>query len=125
MRRECASGVVQEISQGQTARLRMRHGAVLLYATMRQKRWVAQMKICMEMMQMEAEGDEAIWDLKGDCDTIEKMKVKKVGSQRWIIRFYTRLGVVYELTVTSIKMRDMIEDEKLMDWVESDDVHRL
>jgi len=36
----------------------------------------------MEMMQMEAEGDEAIWDLKGDCDTIEKMKVKKVGSQR-------------------------------------------
>ena len=83
------------------------------------------MKICMEMMQMEAEGDEAIWDLKGDCDTIEKMKVKKVGSQRWIIRFYTRLGVVYELTVTSIKMRDMIEDEKLMDWVESDDVHRL
>jgi len=52
MKRGCASGVVQEISQGQTARLRMRRGAVLLYATMRQKRWVAQMKICLEGMRV-------------------------------------------------------------------------
>jgi len=56
-------------------------------------------------------GNEAIWDLKGECDAIEKMKVKKVGSQ-WIIRFYTRIGTVFELTVT--------ENEKYMDWVEEE-----
>ena len=107
------------MSQGQTAKSQERRGAVPLYATMRQKRWVAQMKICMEMMQMEAEGDEAIWDLKGECDAIEEMKVKKVGSQ-WIIRFYTRIGTVFELTVTDIKERAAMEDEKYMDWVEGD-----
>jgi len=64
-------------------------------------------------------GDEAIWDLKSECDAIEKMKVKKVGSQ-WIIRFYTRIGTVFELTVTDIKERPVMEDEKYMDWVEEE-----
>ena len=64
-------------------------------------------------------GDEAIWELKGECDAIEKMKVKKIGSQ-WIIRFYTRIGTVFELTVTDIKERPVMEDEKYMDWVEEE-----
>ena len=64
-------------------------------------------------------GDEAIWELKGECDAIEKMKVKKVG-EKWIIRFYTRIGTVFELTVTEIKERPMMKDEKYMDWVEEE-----
>ena len=63
------------------------------------------------------EGDEAIWDLEGECHSIEEVKAKKVGSQ-WIIRFYTRIGTVFELTVTDIKERAVMGDEKYMDWVE-------
>ena len=47
-------------------------------------------------------GDEAIWDLKGECHSIEEVKAKKVG-EKWIVRFYTRIGTVFELTVTDIK----------------------
>ena len=64
-------------------------------------------------------GDEAIWELKGECDRIEGVKVKKVSSQ-WIIRFYTRIGTVFELTVTDIKERPAMENEKYMDWVEEE-----
>jgi len=59
MRRECVSGVVQGIFQGQTAKSQEKHGAVLLYATMRQKRWGAQMKICIEGMRVLE--DDAYW----------------------------------------------------------------
>jgi len=62
-------------------------------------------------------GDEAIWDLKGECHAIEEVKAKKVG-EKWIIRFYTRIGTVFELTVTDIKERPVMGDEKYMDWVE-------
>ena len=47
-------------------------------------------------------GDEAISDLRSECHSIEEVKVKKIG-EKWIIRLYTYLSSVFELTVTDIK----------------------
>jgi len=64
-------------------------------------------------------GDEAISDLRSECHSIEEVKVKKIG-EKWIIRLYTYLGSVFELTVADIKERPVMENEKYMDWVEEE-----
>jgi len=71
------------------------------------------------MKKWEYSGDEAISDLKSECHSIEEVKAKKVG-EKWIIRLYTYLGTVFELTVTDIKERPVMENEKYMDWVEEE-----
>ena len=70
------------------------------------------------MKKWEYSGDEVFRDLKSECDEIEEVKVKKV-KDKWIVRFYTRTGTVFELTVTDIKEWYPAEDgEKYVDWVE-------
>ena len=70
------------------------------------------------MKKWEYSGEEVFRDLKSNCDEIEEVKVKKV-KDKWIVRFYTRTGTVFELTVTDIKEWYPAEDgEKYVDWVD-------